>query len=355
MTFEQIGQKLKAAREGQGLSLVQIWERTKIPMHHLQSMETGVTDDLPETVYVAGFIKRYADVVGLNGQNLAEEYRKEAAPVSNGNGNGHFRREKNSNQSVVVVPAPYMGKTRIETGPPSVVKMLVFPSLFAILVIGLLALLLQWHSYNSMEQPDPSVLSLANKKLNDVQPTTTTVAPPTTGPVQPGVTPPGPTSSSVAITASKHVWLDVKSISTNDTLFNGFLEAGDRRDFKDPQGIRIHAGNGGSVTVEADGKSELLGANGKIAEKTYAIKGATAAPTTGADATKPDGTGTAVITTPKPVIKKPVKRVTSDAAAVARRRAAEAARQNAQNDGAGSGRSADVPYRYTEGRLDTDQ
>ena len=77
MSLEQIGQKLKAARESQGLSLRQIHDRTKIPIGHLQSIDGGHADELPEPVYVAGFIKRYGDCVGLNGQSLSEEYRHE--------------------------------------------------------------------------------------------------------------------------------------------------------------------------------------------------------------------------------------------------------------------------------------
>ena len=76
MSLEQVGQKLKAAREAQNLSLGQVYDRTRIPTNHLEAIEFGRVDDLPEPVYVAGFIKRYGDTLGLSGQALADEYKR---------------------------------------------------------------------------------------------------------------------------------------------------------------------------------------------------------------------------------------------------------------------------------------
>ena len=360
MTFEQIGQKLKAAREGQGLSLTQIWERTKIPMHHLQSMETGITDELPETVYVAGFIKRYADVVGLNGQALSEEYRRDAVSESAGNGNGHFPRAvKQPSQPVLVAPSNYAHKTRIETGPPGIMKMLVFPSLCAILIIGLLAVLLEWHTYSNVNQSDPSILSLrdATQRFNGVQPVAPSVPPPSTAPTQTATAPgeaPAPNShpsTAISLTASKSVWLDVKAMSTGETLFNGFLEAGANRIFNDAQGVRVRAGNGGSVTFESGGgKSELLGAAGKVTERSLYVKGASASAMTTSPTTPADASATAA----KPV-KKPPKKPSDSTAAHKRYHGDESGGGRLPGEGIGGTRSIDVPYRYTEGRLDTDQ
>jgi cytoskeletal protein RodZ len=365
MSLEQIGQKLKTAREGQGLTLVQVYERTKIPLHHLQSIDTGNVDELPEPVYVAGFIKRYAEVVGLNGQALSDEYRKEATETNNGNGDGHFMRPVKASVShqPVVVPAPvYMGKTRIDSGPPSIIKMLFFPAVMAIMIVGLLAFLLQWHSNNAANNSDQSVLSLrdATRNFSSVQPTTAAVPPPQTAPTQPATPQPPPTAeSSISITANKHVWVDVSAISTGESLYTGFLESGDRRDFKDPKGVRVHAGNGGSVTVEADGKSAPLGAPGKISEKAYLAKGVAPADA----ALTPDGktaTGAGNVlgagtTTPKPIVKKKAPKPAVEAERRKYRPIEEApSRQYLPGESVGGRRSIDVPYRYNEGRLDTD-
>lgn len=374
MALDQIGQKLKTARESQGLTLIQIYERTKIPLHHLQSIDTGTTDDLPEAVYVAGFIKRYAEVVGLNGQALSEEYRRDAADEhtgGNGNGGGGFlpRPAKISSSPVVVVPAPYMGKTRIESGGPSIMRMLFFPAISVIMLIGLLAVLLQWHSNSTANQPDSSILSLkdATAKYNQVQPTTPTVPPVSGGPTQPGV--PGQpgtqpaADSTFSVIASKHVWVEITALSTGQTEYTGFLERGDRRDYKDPQGIRVHTGSAGSLTIDSNGKSEVLGLPGKPADRVFLAKGATSA-TPGAVAPGTPGTtpGTGSVlgapgttTGVKPVVKRPVRKPSDAGATKAHRyRSIDEApsRQYMPGESLGGRRSIDVPYRYTEGRLD---
>jgi len=367
MALEQIGQKLKTARESQGLTLAQVYERTKIPLHHLHSIDSGTIDDLPEAVYVAGFIKRYADVVGLNGQALSDEYRKETAEENGGNGNGHYlsRPAKGSASPVVMVPAPYMGKTRIESGPPSIMKMLFFPAISVIMLIGLLAVLLQWHSNSTANQPDSSILSLkdATAKYNQVQPTAPTVPPPSGGPTQPGATPVAPTPEDTAFSvfASKHVWVTITALSTGETVFTGFLERGDRRDYKDIQGIRVHTGSAGSLTIGSNGKSELLGPPGKPADRVFLAKGASAAgPAPGSVLPGTPGSNGSVLgapgaTTAKP-FKRPVKKPGDAATATPRHRYRSIdeapSRQYMPGESVGKSRSIDVPYRYTEGRLD---
>ena len=82
MSLNQIGQKLKSARDISGLSLAQIQEKTKIPYNHLASIDAGNFDELPEPVYVSGFIRRYAECVGLDAQELVDEYRSEMDAAS---------------------------------------------------------------------------------------------------------------------------------------------------------------------------------------------------------------------------------------------------------------------------------
>jgi cytoskeletal protein RodZ len=369
MSLDEIGQKLKSAREGQGLTLVQVYERTKIPLHHLQSIDTGNVDDLPEPVYVAGFIKRYAEVVGLNGQALSDEYRQDAGEVKTSNGNGHFMRTVKTNvaHQAVMIPTSYTGgKSRME-GPPSFVKMIFFPTLTIVMIVGLLAVLLNYHSYLNGNQSDPSILSLrdASRNFNAVQATAPMVAPPATSPSQTGTTTqnatPQNTESSISMTANKHVWVDVKALSTGESLYTGFLETGDRRDFKDPQGVRVHAGNGGSLTVEADGKSAPLGLPGKISEKTFLAKGTAATPagTTGDKPTTGSGSvlGSTTTGSGKPIVKKPPRKPASTDGAPRHkyRSIDEAPSRGLPGEGVGGQRSIDVPYRYTEGRMDTDQ
>lgn len=363
MTLEQIGQKLKAAREGQGLTYAQIYERTKIPINHLQSIELGITEDLPEPVYVAGFIKRYADLVGLNGQILSEEYRKESGEVrGNGNGNWSGKSSKGNSAQPLVVSAPYVNRTRVveRAGGPNVMTTLFWPAIWVMVVVALIAWLEYHFQTENATKQDPSVLALkeASTKFNQVQATTPTVAPPSSNPTQAAnpqqPQPQPPPTEQVTVTASKHVWVEIKSVSTGESLFTGFLEPGDRRDFKDPQGIRIRAGSGGSVSVDSGSGSQALGLPGKPTEKVFMVKNPIQpgnTPVLGADG-KPTagnilGAPTAGAVKPKKVVKRP----TTDAHK--RLRSIEEAPSRSIPE-AGRSIGGDVPYRYTEGRLDTE-
>jgi hypothetical protein len=126
------------------------------------------------------------------------------------------------------------------------------------------------------------------------------------------------------------------------------MERGDRKDYKDSQGVRVHAGNGASLTVDNQGKSETLGPPGKAGEKVFMSKTASAS---GSALTDPKAQAAAAAAAAKAAmaVKKPIKRaVASDAAP---KRKAHSSDENGGASGAsggGSHSSIDVPYRYTE-------
>ncbi len=68
--LRQIGEQLRQTRESQGLSLAQLHVYTHVPLHHMEAVENGNWESLPEDVYVRGFIRVMANALGLNGTNL---------------------------------------------------------------------------------------------------------------------------------------------------------------------------------------------------------------------------------------------------------------------------------------------
>ena len=65
--------------------------KTGIPAKHLKKIEKGEWCDLPSGVYVKGFLKKYAQIVGLDEAEVAARYETEwnqicALPVSAGRG-----------------------------------------------------------------------------------------------------------------------------------------------------------------------------------------------------------------------------------------------------------------------------
>ena len=70
-SLRQVGQELRQAREALSLSLTQLHRQTLVPLSHLRALETGQIDQLPEDVYLRGFICRLGNALGLNGTAMA--------------------------------------------------------------------------------------------------------------------------------------------------------------------------------------------------------------------------------------------------------------------------------------------
>src|SRR5690625_216558 len=73
----EIGVRLKEAREAKNLSLESLQETTKIQKRYLVAIEQGDFHVLPGKFYARAFIKEYALAVGLNPDELLEEYKSE--------------------------------------------------------------------------------------------------------------------------------------------------------------------------------------------------------------------------------------------------------------------------------------
>lgn len=78
---QRVGEKLRAAREAQGLTIDEIANSTRIPKRHLTMIENGGYDGLPAPTYSAGFIKSWARRLGLDGQALADQFRVEMGGI----------------------------------------------------------------------------------------------------------------------------------------------------------------------------------------------------------------------------------------------------------------------------------
>lgn len=72
-----VGERLRAAREAQGLDLGEVAQRTRIPQRHLAAIETGDYNALPSTTYAMGFAKAYARTVGVDTVELGRDLRGE--------------------------------------------------------------------------------------------------------------------------------------------------------------------------------------------------------------------------------------------------------------------------------------
>ena len=71
---EDFGSYLKAERELRGVTLEELHTKTRIPMHYLQALEKNLFDELPEEVFIRGYIRSFAKVIGANEDEVLSAY-----------------------------------------------------------------------------------------------------------------------------------------------------------------------------------------------------------------------------------------------------------------------------------------
>lgn len=71
-----IGATLKDARRRVGMDVKEAEERTKIRARYLRALEAEDWEVLPAPAYVRGFLRTYGALLGLDGERLADEYRR---------------------------------------------------------------------------------------------------------------------------------------------------------------------------------------------------------------------------------------------------------------------------------------
>jgi hypothetical protein len=70
----EIGNSLREARLRQGLDFPEIEQATKVRPKYLRALEDEQFDILPGQTYVKGFLRTYAEYLGLDGQLYVDEY-----------------------------------------------------------------------------------------------------------------------------------------------------------------------------------------------------------------------------------------------------------------------------------------
>lgn len=79
---ETVGRKLAAARKARGLTYEDVFKGAKIKIAHLEAIESGDRAALPATPFTAGFVKAYAQILGLDPDEYSRAYRAEAGAAA---------------------------------------------------------------------------------------------------------------------------------------------------------------------------------------------------------------------------------------------------------------------------------
>ena len=74
--MKDIGLKLKEKREENGVSIEEVAEDLKMRPSQIISLEEGKKDDFKDVVFLKYFIRDYAKYLGLNGEELVDEFNE---------------------------------------------------------------------------------------------------------------------------------------------------------------------------------------------------------------------------------------------------------------------------------------
>lgn len=245
----EIGAYLGQARQLQELSLETVAAITKIPVRTLQAIEDGNLEQLPEPVYIQGFIRRYADAIGADGAEIANAFPTGA----------------------IIKPVKPTWKHTFKAQ----LRPLHLYVLYMLLVVGAVSGLSymlnrsanQTGRYANLTKPVPAGQYVAPGS-------TEFYGPP--APTQIGKTATAkktlPTVSGkpvrVGLTLTAQSWLRI--VVDGKTEFEGVLPEGTQRTWEANKQVVVRAGDAGAVLVSHnEEKPQLMGEPGAVEEKQF--------------------------------------------------------------------------------------
>lgn len=77
-----VGALLKASRERLGEDVHAVSRALRIRQRYLQDIEDGAYDDLPGPTYAVGFVRAYAEYVGLDGDEVVRRFKAETSALN---------------------------------------------------------------------------------------------------------------------------------------------------------------------------------------------------------------------------------------------------------------------------------
>jgi cytoskeletal protein RodZ len=250
--FKDIGEHLRQARLAKSITIDDIAINTRIRPDFLQALEEGRASELPEAVFIQGFIRRYCDEIGIESTPITSKFGDLFLTVEKYDENTNIEKKSNI---YIPLAVPY-------------ILLLVAAS------FGLFYIL------NPRRSPEPvaqkASSTTATKPASSANPTVTPVvsSSPVSSPLSTTTTTtltPTPSANSkveVGIELQGKSW--VRVTVDGKTEFEGELEKGHKQTWTGTKEVAIRSGNAGAVLVSANKKPPvLMGANDDVKQVIY--------------------------------------------------------------------------------------
>ncbi len=127
--MKEIGLKLKAKREENGVSVDEVAEDLKVRPSQIISLEEGNKDDFKDVLFLKYFIRDYGKYLGLDGEELVDEFNEFLFDFTSKIPVKEIEDAKNNNTLIKEFTSPYTSVKKDKR---------VFKFVFAIIIIVLL-------------------------------------------------------------------------------------------------------------------------------------------------------------------------------------------------------------------------
>lgn len=264
--MQTVGERLREEREHKGLTLKDIENVTNIRSLYLQAIEEGNYTVLPGEAYVKGFIRNYANALGLNGAEYVEFYRQDQQPVP---------------ASIPAASEKVVQKAQEASEPsetPAVTRSVSTrrrqrSRKTEMTLIGIVLLLLLigggywWYkSVKPNDLPPQATPQSSSQAQQQAAPAEPAQQPVPVVPVSPAV----PAARPVVVEAKfvSRSWVQV--MADGKQIYEGIPEVGKSMTWQADQQMTFKAGNAGGIELSYNGQAlGRLGSNGEVVVKTF--------------------------------------------------------------------------------------
>ncbi|HEY7369444.1 MAG TPA: RodZ domain-containing protein [Thermoanaerobaculia bacterium] len=237
------GEELRRERVVRDISLEEISIATKISVRLLGALEHSDVTRLPAPAFTRGFIRAYANHLGIDAEEKVNAYLADLAAM------------KSDTEAPGAVKRP-RPRSRFWRGRKTAGSIVVCVS--AILLLSGLIARPQRRPRAEVRRVTAAVEPVSFRNVtvsNEPAPPIRTEPPPSTAaPVERVV---------LLLECDSDSWTEIEA--DGETVFSGLLRRGERRAFESKRGFRLTLGNAGGVRVTVDGRAlEKLGPVGGV-------------------------------------------------------------------------------------------
>lgn len=249
--MQTVGELLRSEREKKGLSIKDVEAATSIRALYINAIEESNYKIVPGEVYLKGFIRNYANFLGLSGPNMVDLYRQQQQPAASAT--------PLPDAAASTTTASPAASPDDKTSQSSGTVKWILGGIVIITIAGVI----WWVNAQPSAPPAPAP---APQQLTQVQPPTSPTPTPT--PI------PAPASNlqtkpiQIMTKYNDECWTQV--IADGKEVYEGIPHKGDTLSWDATNNLTVKFGNAGSVDATYNGKPlGKLGDKGEVVVKTF--------------------------------------------------------------------------------------